>query len=66
MPQMDGIEATKRIRRLGKTVTIIALTAVTQNEQDDHFKSAQFDDSIVKPYKINTFLKTIAANIIKE
>ena len=66
MPQMDGIEATKRIRKLGKTVTIIALTAVTQNEQDDHFKSAKFDDSIVKPYKINDFLKTIAANIAKD
>ncbi len=66
MPKMDGIEATKRIRKLGKTVTIIALTAVTQNEQDDHFKSAKFDDSIVKPYKINDFLKTIAANIAKD
>jgi len=66
MPKMDGIEATKRIRKLGKTVTIIALTAVTQNEQDDHFKSAKFDDSIVKPYKVNDFLKTIAANISKD
>ncbi|WP_179376535.1 tetratricopeptide repeat-containing hybrid sensor histidine kinase/response regulator [Winogradskyella wichelsiae] len=65
MPVMDGIEATKRIRELKKNIIIIALTAVTQNEQDDRFKAAQFNDSIVKPYKINEFLKTLATNLMK-
>ncbi|SDI02343.1 tetratricopeptide repeat-containing hybrid sensor histidine kinase/response regulator [Winogradskyella thalassocola] len=64
MPIMDGIEATKKIRKLQKTVIVIALTAVTQDEQDDRFKSAHFDDSIVKPYKINEFIKTLAANLV--
>ena len=65
MPVMDGIEATKRIRELQLPLTIIALTAVTQNEQDNRFKEAQFDDSIVKPYKINEFLKTLSFNLNK-
>ncbi len=64
MPIMDGIEATKKIRELEKPIIVIALTAVTQDEQDDHFKSAQFDDSIVKPYKVNEFIKTLATNLI--
>ncbi|WP_179335278.1 tetratricopeptide repeat-containing hybrid sensor histidine kinase/response regulator [Winogradskyella costae] len=64
MPIMDGIEATKKIRELQKPVVVIALTAVTQDEQDDRFKSAQFDDSIVKPYKVNEFIKTLASNLI--
>ncbi len=64
MPIMDGIEATKKIRELQKPVIVIALTAVTQDEQDDRFKSAQFNDSIVKPYKVNDFIKTLASNLI--
>ncbi|WP_432411193.1 response regulator [Rasiella sp. SM2506] len=66
MPGMDGIEATKRIRALNKSVVIIALTAVTQNEQEDRFKNVQFDDTIVKPYKINEFLKILATNLIQK
>ncbi|MBU2919745.1 response regulator [Winogradskyella psychrotolerans] len=65
MPIMDGIEATKKIRELQKPVIVIALTAVTQDEQDDRFKSAQFNDSIVKPYKVNEFLKTLYYNLNK-
>ena len=64
MPIMDGIEATKKIRELHKPVIVIALTAVTQDEQDDRFKTAQFNDSIVKPYKVNEFIKTLASNLV--
>ncbi|WP_282031500.1 tetratricopeptide repeat-containing hybrid sensor histidine kinase/response regulator [Winogradskyella eximia] len=64
MPIMDGIEATKKIRELQKPVIVIALTAVTQDEQDDRFKTAQFNDSIVKPYKVNEFIKTLASNLV--
>nr|WP_321226187.1 response regulator [uncultured Psychroserpens sp.] len=66
MPVMDGIEATAEIRKLNKSVIIIALTAVTHDEQEDRFNNAQFDDSIVKPYKMNDFLKTLASNIVQE
>ena len=64
MPIMDGIDATKIIRDLQKSTVVIALTAVTQDEQDDRFKDAQFNDSIVKPYKVNEFLKTLASNLV--
>jgi CheY-like chemotaxis protein len=66
MPIMDGIEATKIIRDLQKSTIVIALTAVTQDEQDDRFKGAQFDDSIVKPYKVNEFLNTLASNLVSK
>ncbi|MBU2928543.1 tetratricopeptide repeat-containing hybrid sensor histidine kinase/response regulator [Winogradskyella psychrotolerans] len=66
MPIMDGIEATKELRKLQKPVIVIALTAVTQDEQDNRFKSAQFNDSIVKPYKVNEFIKTLASNLVKK
>ncbi|MDW5288915.1 response regulator [Formosa sp. PL04] len=65
MPIMNGIEATKKIRELNKSVIIIALTAVTQDEQENRFKDSQFDDAIVKPYKMNEFLNTLASNLIK-
>lgn len=66
MPIMDGIDATKIIRDLQKPTVVIALTAVTQDEQDDRFKGAQFDDSIVKPYKVNEFLNTLASNLVSK
>ncbi|WP_159021517.1 response regulator [Formosa sp. L2A11] len=65
MPIMNGIEATNKIRKLNKPVTIIALTAVTQDEEENRFEDAQFDDAIVKPYKMNDFLKTLASNLCK-
>ncbi|WP_299780239.1 response regulator [uncultured Formosa sp.] len=66
MPIMNGIEATKEINKLNiNTPIIIALTAVTQDEQENRFEDAQFDDVIVKPYKMNDFLKTLASNLCK-
>lgn len=65
MPVMDGIEATEEIKKFNTSVPIIALTAVTQDEQEDRFKNAKFDDTIVKPYKMNDFLKTLASNLVE-
>lgn len=66
MPGMDGIEASKKIRALRKSIVIIALTAVTQNDQENRFDDAAFDDTIVKPYKMNEFLKILATNLTKK
>ena len=49
MPEMDGIETTKRIRELGYTQPIVALTANAVSGQADIFLKNGFDDFISKP-----------------
>jgi CheY-like chemotaxis protein/HPt (histidine-containing phosphotransfer) domain-containing protein len=49
MPGMDGLEAARRIRDLGYTGTIIALTANAISGQAERFLQNGFDDYISKP-----------------
>ena len=51
MPEMDGLEATRRIRALedGKNIIIIALTANTFKTDVDDALSAGMDDFVPKP-----------------
>ena len=52
MPEMDGIETTKRLRDMGYTEPIVALTASAVAGQVDMFLSNGFDDYISKPIDI--------------
>ena len=52
MPEMDGMEATKRIRKMGYTSPIVALTANAVAGQADVFLNNGFDDFISKPIDI--------------
>jgi signal transduction histidine kinase/CheY-like chemotaxis protein/HPt (histidine-containing phosphotransfer) domain-containing protein len=61
MPEMDGIEATKKIREMGYAKPIIALTANAVAGQSNVFLKNGFDDFISKPIDIrqlNKILKT--------
>jgi len=61
MPEMDGIETTKKIRETGYTKPIIALTANAVAGQANMFLKNGFDDFISKPIDIrqlNKVLKT--------
>jgi len=49
MPEMDGIETTKRLRELGYVHPIIALTANAVMGQSEMFLQNGFDDFISKP-----------------
>ena len=49
MPQMDGIETTKRLREMGYTEPIVALTANALAGQSNVFLGNGFDDFISKP-----------------
>ena len=55
MPEMDGMEATKRIRALGggfEKLTIIALTANAVSGMREKFLSSGFSDYLAKPVEL--------------
>jgi len=66
MPNMDGIEATKIIRKLGYEHPIVALTANAVVGQSDMFLSNGFDGFVSKPIDIrelNSVLKEFVRDI---
>lgn len=63
MPQMDGIEATLRIREFDKDIPIFALTAVEIDEIRKEILDAGMNDIILKPYDTLDFLNTIFNNL---
>ena len=61
MPEMDGMEATIILRKLGYTGTIIALTANALVQQRQAFLDNGFDEFLAKPIKteaLQKFLQT--------
>jgi signal transduction histidine kinase/ActR/RegA family two-component response regulator len=59
MPGISGIEATKEIRKFNSAIPIIALTAVTLDEDLDEFFLNGFSEIIPKPYKTEEFFLKI-------
>ena len=59
MPGISGVEATKKIRLFNESIPIIALTAVTIDENLDTFFEAGFNEIIPKPFKTNDFFEKI-------
>ena len=59
MPGISGIETTQRIREFDKELPIIALTAVTIDENLDEFYKAGFNEIIPKPFKPEDFFEKI-------
>ena len=59
MPGISGIEATIEIRKFNEDTPIIALTAVTLDENLDEFYLNGFNDIIPKPYKTEEFFLKI-------
>ena len=65
MPEMDGIETTKKLRESGYKGTIIALTANALVGNAEMFKLNGFDDFISKPIDIRT-LNTILKKWVRD
>jgi signal transduction histidine kinase/ActR/RegA family two-component response regulator len=59
MPGISGIEATQKIRGFNKGIPIIALTAVTIDENLDEFFRVGFNEIIPKPFKPEEFFEKI-------
>jgi two-component system cell cycle response regulator DivK len=60
MPVMDGIEATKKIKRIRKDLTIIAQTAFTANFGEDKMIDAGCSQVLTKPIMPGFILNTIS------
>ncbi|MCL2805828.1 MAG: ATP-binding protein [Treponema sp.] len=65
MPEMDGIEATKRMRNSGYNAPIVALTANAVAGQADVFLQNGFDEFISKPIDIRQ-LNSILNKLIRD
>lgn len=68
LPDMEGFEATRRIRETNKNVPIIAVSSFSMDDIQEKFDSAQFNGYIQKPVNSTTIMgeiKTIMAlNIV--
>lgn len=59
MPGMDGYEASKKIRQLGYTGRIVALTANVLTTDYTEFKEAMMDDVLLKPVDLDMIKKVL-------
>lgn len=60
MPEMDGLQAYKRLRELGCRQPIIALTANAMTHEIDKYMTMGFDGHLKKPIEMQGFIATIA------
>lgn len=51
MPYLNGIDATKEIRKLNSTIPILAYTAYAMNDESDHMLAAGCNEIVTKPVK---------------
>jgi PAS domain S-box-containing protein len=65
MPVMDGIEATRSIRKLpgGEAVKIVAVTASVFKEQQEEMVAAGMDGFVHKPYRFHEIYDAMAEQL---
>ena len=66
MPGISGIVATQKIREFNKNIPILALTAVTIEDNLDEFYRAGFNEIIPKPFKPEEFFEKIYRALFKK
>jgi CheY-like chemotaxis protein len=64
MPEMDGFEATTRIRgELGLTLPVLAMTAGVMESEREQCIASGMNDFIAKPIDVEQMLRAIARNL---
>ncbi|MGL1885208.1 MAG: PAS domain S-box protein [Reichenbachiella sp.] len=65
MPEMDGIQATSRIKKLlkDKCPPIVAMTAYSMEDDERKFLAAGLDDYVSKPIKAKTIINKIKEHL---
>jgi len=63
LPGINGTIATEKIRQFNKTIPIIALTAISLNENRENLLSYGMTDVITKPFSPDNFYKVIAQQL---
>lgn len=64
MPEMDGMELAEEVRKMGRPVPIVMLTA--KNDADTIFTAAKkVDDYIVKPFEFADVLARVLITLLK-
>ncbi|WP_188360771.1 ATP-binding protein [Flavobacterium orientale] len=63
LPGINGTTATEKIRTFNKTIPIIALTAISLNENREMLLSFGMNDVITKPFNPDNFYKVIAQQL---
>ena len=63
MPEMDGLQATRKIRQKDQKIPIIAFSAHSYNTNDQKAISAGCDDFLAKPVTANKLRDTINSYI---
>lgn len=59
MPEMDGIEATRRIRKINKDTPVLAITAYALHGDREKFLAQGMDGYISKPIKVEKLVEEI-------
>lgn len=59
MPEMDGYEATREIRKISQTVPIIAITAYAFAKDEELILHSGFNAYLAKPVNANQLRQTI-------
>lgn len=65
MPVMDGLEATRLIRKQNNKTPIVALTANAFKSEIASCYEAGMNDFATKPFEVEVLLSTIAKNLLK-
>ena len=63
LPGINGTIATERIRTFNKSIPIIALTAISLNENREMLLSFGMNDVVTKPFNPDNFYKVIAQQL---
>jgi CheY-like chemotaxis protein len=63
MPEMDGIDATREIKKLRANLPIIAQTAFSYNGEDEKIRQAGCIKVITKPISPQTLLSSITEHL---